>query len=60
VSDDLRVQAVMSAAFCFGGLLEALAGFGSPIAICGIMMVGLGVKPIMAAAVALVAACWRR
>ena len=54
VSDDLRVQVVMIA-FCFGALLEALAGFGTPVAICGIMLVGLGVKPVKAAAVALVA-----
>jgi lactate permease len=54
VSDDLRVQVVMIA-FCFGALLEALAGFGTPVAICGIMLVGLGLKPIKAAAVALVA-----
>ncbi|MDQ6803373.1 MAG: L-lactate permease [Actinomycetota bacterium] len=54
VSDDQRVQVVMIA-FCFGALLEALAGFGTPVAICGIMLVGLGFKPIKAAAVALVA-----
>jgi lactate permease len=54
VSDDERVQVVMIA-FCFGALLEALAGFGTPVAICGIMLVGLGFKPIKAAAVALVA-----
>src|SRR4051794_34500038 len=54
VSDDQRVQVVMIA-FCFGALLEALAGFGTPVAICGIMMVGLGIKPMKAAAVALVA-----
>jgi lactate permease len=54
ISDDLRVQVVVIA-FCFGALLEALAGFGTPPAICGIMLVGIGVKPIKAAAVALVA-----
>jgi lactate permease len=54
VSDDQRIQVVMIA-FCFGALLEALAGFGTPVAICGIMLVGLGFKPIKAAAVALVA-----
>ncbi|MGI8714243.1 MAG: L-lactate permease [Solirubrobacteraceae bacterium] len=54
ISDDLRVQVIVIA-FCFGALLEALAGFGTPVAICGIMLVGLGVKPIKAAAVALVA-----
>ena len=54
VSDDVRVQVVMIA-FCFGALLEALAGFGTPPAICGVMLVGLGIKPMKAAAVALVA-----
>jgi lactate permease len=54
VSDDQRVQVVMIA-FCFGALLEALAGFGTPVAICGVMLVGLGFQPIKAAAVALVA-----
>jgi lactate permease len=54
VSGDQRVQVVMIA-FCFGALLEALAGFGTPVAICGVMLVGLGFQPIKAAAVALVA-----
>ncbi|MFZ0090198.1 MAG: L-lactate permease [Solirubrobacteraceae bacterium] len=54
VSDDQRVQVVVIA-FCFGALLEALAGFGTPVAICGVMLVGLGLSPIRAAAVALVA-----
>jgi lactate permease len=54
VSDDMRVQVVVIA-FCFGALLEALAGFGTPVAICGIMLVGIGLSPIRAAAVALVA-----
>ncbi len=54
VSSDLRVQVVV-VAFCFGALLEALAGFGTPVAICGIMLMGLGIRSIKAAAVALVA-----
>jgi lactate permease len=54
VSDDVRVQVVVIA-FCFGALLEALAGFGTPVAICGIMLVGLGLSPLRAAAIALVA-----
>jgi lactate permease len=54
VSDDHRVQVVVIA-FCFGALLEALAGFGTPVAICGIMLVGLGFSPLRAASVALVA-----
>ena len=54
VSEDQRVQVVVIA-FCFGALLEALAGFGTPVAICGVMLVGLGMQPVRAAAVALVA-----
>jgi lactate permease len=54
VSDDQRVQAVIIA-FCFGALLEALAGFGTPVAITAVMLIGLGFKPIKAASVALVA-----
>jgi lactate permease len=54
VSSDQRVQVVIIG-FCFGALLEALAGFGTPVAICGVMLVGLGFRPIKAVAVALVA-----
>jgi lactate permease len=54
ISDDQRVQAVIIA-FCFGALLEALAGFGTPVAITAVMLVAVGFKPIKAAAVALVA-----
>ena len=54
LSDDQRVQAVLIA-FCFGALLEALAGFGTPVAICSVMLIGLGFQPAKAAAVALVA-----
>lgn len=54
VSDDFRVQAIIIA-FCFGALLEALAGFGAPVAICAVMLVALGLRPLQAAAVALVA-----
>jgi len=42
-------------AFCFGALLEALAGFGAPVAICSVMLVALGFDPVRAAVVALVA-----
>src|SRR3954466_6821256 len=54
VSDDQRVQAILIA-FSFGALLEALAGFGTPVAICGVMLIALGFQPIKAASVALVA-----
>jgi lactate permease len=54
LSEDQRVQAVLIA-FCFGALLEALAGFGTPVAICAVMLIGLGFQPAKAAAIALVA-----
>src|SRR3954454_8477499 len=54
ISNDQRIQAVIIA-FSFGALLEALAGFGTPVAITSVMLIALGFKPIKAAAVALVA-----
>jgi lactate permease len=54
ISDDQRIQAVIIA-FCFGALLEALAGFGTPVAITAVMLVAVGFPPMKAAAVALVA-----
>jgi lactate permease len=54
ISTDQRVQAVIIA-FCFGALLEALAGFGTPVAITAVMLIALGFRPIKAASVALVA-----
>lgn len=51
---DIRIQAVL-VAFCFGGLLEALAGFGAPIAITATMILALGVKPSKAALAVLIA-----
>jgi len=54
ISEDQRVQAVI-VAFCFGALMEALAGFGTPVAISSVMLIGLGFRPIKAASLALVA-----
>lgn len=54
VSPDQRIQAIIIA-FCFGALLEALAGFGTPVAITVVMLMALGFRPIKAAAVALIA-----
>ncbi|MBC7639681.1 MAG: L-lactate permease [Rhodoferax sp.] len=54
ISDDQRIQGVIIA-FSFGALLEALAGFGTPVAITSVMLIALGFKPIKAATVALVA-----
>ncbi|SIM84932.1 L-lactate permease [Micromonospora cremea] len=54
VSPDMRIQAIIIA-FCFGALLEALAGFGTPVAITVVMLMALGFRPIHAASVALLA-----
>jgi lactate permease len=54
ISDDQRVQAIIIA-FCFGALMEALAGFGTPVAITSVMLIALGFRPIKAATLALVA-----
>ncbi|MFG2212451.1 L-lactate permease [Streptomyces sp. NPDC048638] len=54
LSADPRIQALVIA-FCFGALLEALAGFGAPVAISAVMLVALGFDPVKAAVVALVA-----
>lgn len=51
---DLRIQAILIA-FCFGGLLEALAGFGAPVAITATMILALGLKPLKTATVVLIA-----
>jgi len=54
LSDDPRVQAMLIA-FCFGGLLEALAGFGAPVAITGVMIMAVGFSALRAASVVLLA-----
>ena len=54
VSPDMRIQAIIIA-FCFGALLEALAGFGTPVAITAVMLIALGFRPIHAASVSLIA-----
>ncbi|WP_213769069.1 L-lactate permease [Caballeronia sp. dw_19] len=54
VSADQRVQAILIA-FCFGALLEALAGGGAPVAICAVLLISIGVEPLKAAAVCLIA-----
>jgi lactate permease len=54
ISDDPRVQGVIIA-FAFGALLEALAGFGAPVAICTVMLIALRFPPLKATVVALVA-----
>ncbi len=54
LSGDARIQAVLIG-FSFGALMEGAAGAGSPVAICGAMLVGLGFPPLRAAVICLIA-----
>ena len=54
VTDDLRILAILIA-FCFGALLESLAGFGAPVAISAAMLMAAGMKPLKSALVSLMA-----
>src|SRR5579863_3705061 len=54
LTPDLRIQAIIIA-FGFGAFIEGAAGFGTPIAVAGAMMVGLGFSPYYAAALCLLA-----
>jgi glycolate permease/lactate permease len=54
LTDDRRIQALL-VAFCFGALVEGIAGFGAPVAISAAMLAGLGFEPVGAAVLALVA-----
>lgn len=53
-SGDARLQAIL-VAFCFGALLEGMAGFGAPVAVAAYLLLGLGYTPRQAASVALIA-----
>ncbi|WP_320536647.1 L-lactate permease [Pseudarthrobacter sp. IC2-21] len=54
ISNDLRILAILIA-FCFGALLESLAGFGAPVAISAAMLMAAGMKPLKSAIVSLLA-----
>jgi lactate permease len=54
ISFDRRLQ-VLLIAFSFGAIIEGTSGFGTPVAIAGAMMVGLGFKPFQSAVLNLIA-----
>ena len=54
ISFDRRIQALLIA-FSFGAIIEGTSGFGTPVAIAGAIMVGLGFKPFQAAVLNLIA-----
>jgi lactate permease len=54
LSADRRIQALLIA-FSFGAFIEGGAGFGTPVAICAALLLGLGFPPLYAASLALIA-----
>src|SRR5712692_2597647 len=54
ITPDRRLQLLL-VAFCFGAFIEGAAGFGSPVAIAGAFMIGLGFTPFQAATLNLIA-----
>jgi len=54
ISFDRRLQ-VLLIAFSFGAIIEGTSGFGTPVAIAGAMMVGLGFAPLQSAVLNLLA-----
>lgn len=54
ISFDRRLQCVLIA-FSFGAIIEGTSGFGTPVAIAGAVMVGLGFRPFQAAVLNLLA-----
>ncbi|MEN9580856.1 MAG: hypothetical protein RJA70_3865 [Pseudomonadota bacterium] len=53
LSSDRRIQALLIA-FSFGAFIEGAAGFGTPVAISGALLIGLGFRPLEAAKLALI------
>ncbi len=54
ITPDHRIQVILIG-FCFGSFLEGAIGFGGPVAITAALLVGLGLKPLHAAGLCLIA-----
>ena len=54
ITGDRRLQLLLIA-FCFGAFFEGAAGFGTPVAVTGAMLIGLGFPPLEASALSLIA-----
>jgi lactate permease len=54
ITSDRRLQLLLIA-FCFGAFFEGAAGFGTPVAVTGAMLIGLGFPPMEASALSLIA-----
>jgi len=54
ITDDRRLQLLLIA-FCFGAFFEGAAGFGTPVAVTGAILIGLGFAPLAASGLSLIA-----
>ena len=54
ITEDRRLQLLLIA-FCFGAFFEGAAGFGTPVAVTGAMLIGLGFSPLAASGLSLIA-----
>jgi lactate permease len=54
VTEDRRLQLLLIA-FCFGAFFEGSAGFGTPVAVTGAILIGIGFSPLSASALCLIA-----
>ena len=54
VTRDTRLQLLL-VAFCFGAFFEGASGFGTPVAITGALLIGLGFTPLAASGLSLIA-----
>jgi lactate permease len=54
ITDDRRLQLLLIA-FCFGAFFEGAAGFGTPVAVTGAILIGLGFSPLAASGLSLIA-----
>ena len=54
ITPDQRLQVILIG-FCFGAFLEGAVGFGGPVAITAALLVGIGLPPLYAAGLCLIA-----
>jgi lactate permease len=54
ITRDRRLQLLL-VAFCFGAFFEGASGFGTPVAVTGAILMGLGFSPLLASGLSLIA-----
>jgi lactate permease len=54
ITEDSRLQLLLIA-FALGAFFEGACGFGTPVAVCGAILISLGFRPLQAAALTLLA-----